>query len=85
MRLMLVEDHAVVRSALRELLVTREPSLEVVAEAATAQDAWQLADEYRPDLTIMDLFLRGESGISATRDWLRVSMMAMSPQICRAT
>src|SRR6476469_489036 len=71
MRLMLVEDHAVVRSALRELLVTREPSLEVVAEAATAQDAWQLADEYRPDLTIMDLFLRGESGISATREMCR--------------
>jgi len=71
MRLMLVEDHAVVRSALRELLVTREPSLEVVAEAATAQDAWQLADEYRPDLTIMDLFLRGESGISATRELCR--------------
>jgi DNA-binding NarL/FixJ family response regulator len=68
---MLVEDHAVVRSALRELLVTREPSLEVVAEAATAQDAWQLADEYRPDLTIMDLFLRGESGISATRELCR--------------
>lgn len=71
MRLMLVEDHAVVRSALRELLVTREPSLEVVAEAATAQDAWQLADEYRPDLTIMDLFLRGKSGISATRELCR--------------
>ena len=71
MRLMLVEDHAVVRSALRELLVTREPSLEVVAEAATAQDAWRLADQYRPDLTIMDLFLRGEGGISATRELCR--------------
>src|SRR4029079_3021501 len=46
-------------------------SLEVVAEAATAQDAWQLADEYRPDLTLMDLFLRGESGISATRELCR--------------
>ena len=71
MRLMLVEDHAVFRSALRELFATREPSFEMVAEAATAQDAWRLADQHHPDLTIMDLFLRGESGISATRELCR--------------
>ena len=40
----------------------------MVAEAATAQDAWRLADQQRPDVTIMDVFLRGESGISATRE-----------------
>jgi len=71
MRLMLVEDHAVFRSALRELFATREPSFEMVAEAATAQDAWRLADQHQPDITIMDLFLRGESGISATRELCR--------------
>ncbi len=71
MRLMLVEDHAVFRSALRELFATREPSFEMVAEAATAQDAWRLADQHHPDITIMDLFLRGESGISATRELCR--------------
>jgi len=71
MRLMLVEDHAVFRTALRELFATREPSFEMVAEAATAQDAWRLADQHHPDVTIMDLFLRGESGISATRELCR--------------
>jgi len=71
MRVMLVEDHAVFRTALRELFVTRDPSFEVVAEAATAQDAWRHAEEHRPDVTIMDLFLRGESGISATRELCR--------------
>jgi two-component system response regulator NreC len=71
MRVMLVEDHAVFRAALRELFATREPSFEVVAEAATAQDAWRLADQQHPDVTIMDLFLRGESGISATRELCR--------------
>ena len=71
MRLMLVEDHAVFRTALRELFATREPSFEMVAEAATAQDAWRLADQHHPDITIMDLFLRGESGISATRELCR--------------
>jgi len=71
MRVMLVEDHVVFRTALRELFATREPSFEVVAEAATAQDAWRLADQQRPDVTIMDVFLRGESGISATRELCR--------------
>ena len=56
---------------MRELFATREPSFEVVAEAATAQDAWRLADQQRPDVTIMDVFLRGESGISATRELCR--------------
>lgn len=71
MRVMLVEDHAVFRTALRELFATREPAFEIVAEAATAQDAWRLADQQHPDVTIMDLFLRGESGISATRELCR--------------
>ena len=71
MRVMLVEDHAIFRTALRELFATRDPSLEVVAEAGTAQDAWRAADEQHPDVTIMDLFLRGESGISATRELCR--------------
>jgi DNA-binding NarL/FixJ family response regulator len=71
MRVMLVEDHAVFRDALKELFATKEPSFEVVAETATAQEAWRLADEHRPDITIMDLFLRGESGISATRELCR--------------
>jgi len=71
MRVMLVEDHAVFRTALRELFALRDSSLEVVAEAATAQDAWRSAELHRPDVTIMDLFLRGESGISATREMCR--------------
>lgn len=71
MRIMLVEDHAVVRTALRELFTTREPSFEVVGEASTAQEAWRLAESQRPDITIMDLFLRGESGVSATRELCR--------------
>jgi len=71
MRMMLVEDHAVFRTALRELLAAHDPSFEVVAEAATAQDAWRSADQHRPDITIMDLVLRGESGVSATRELCR--------------
>lgn len=71
MRVMLVEDHAVFRTALRELLSARDPAFEVVAEAATAQDAWRHADTHRPDITIMDLVLRGESGVSATRELCR--------------
>jgi two-component system response regulator NreC len=71
MRLMLVEDHAVFRTALRELLSARDSSFEIVAEAATAQDAWRQAEQHHPDITIMDLVLRGESGVSATRELCR--------------
>jgi len=71
MRILLIEDHAIFREALRELLHAKDPSFEVVAEAATAHDACQAAEEHHPDVTIMDLVLRGASGISATRELCR--------------
>jgi len=71
MRILLIEDHAIFREALRELLHAKDPTFEVVAEAATAHDACQAAEEHHPDVTIMDLVLRGASGISATRELCR--------------
>ena len=46
MRILLIEDHAIFREALRELLHAKDPSFEVVAEAATAHDACQAAEEH---------------------------------------
>jgi DNA-binding NarL/FixJ family response regulator len=71
MRILLIEDHAIFREALRELLHAKDPTFEVVAEAATAHDACQAAEQHHPDVTIMDLVLRGASGISATRELCR--------------
>lgn len=65
-RILLAEDHAVVRQGTRELL-ERQPDLEVVAEASDGQEAVQLALKERPDVVIMDFAMPKLNGIEATR------------------
>lgn len=60
--ILLVDDHAIVREGYRALL-KKQPNLEVVAEAADANQAYQLYKLHLPDVTIMDLSLPGQSGI----------------------
>ncbi|MER7335236.1 MULTISPECIES: response regulator transcription factor [unclassified Micromonospora] len=65
-RLLLADDHPVVRAGLRAVLAT-EPDLEVVAEAATAEQAVALAERDRVDVVLMDLqFGAGMHGAEAT-------------------
>jgi two-component system response regulator DevR len=63
---MIVDDHEVVRLGLRGLL-ERQPGWQVVAEAATADEAVSRALEYKPDVVVMDIRLAGSSGIDACR------------------
>jgi two-component system response regulator DevR len=65
-RIMVVDDHEVVRLGLRGLM-ERQPGWEVVAEAATADEAVSHALEYMPDVIVMDIRLAGSSGIDACR------------------
>ena len=65
-RVALCDDHAVVRSGLRRIL-DDEPDITVVGEAGNAEDAVALATAEHPDVFVMDLGLRGTSGIDATR------------------
>jgi DNA-binding NarL/FixJ family response regulator len=65
-RILIVDDHAVVRTGLRTMIELR-PRLQVVAEAEDAEQAVHLFREHRPDVTLMDLRLPDEDGISATR------------------
>jgi two-component system, NarL family, response regulator NreC len=58
----LVDDHAVVRSGLR-LLLDAEPDIEVVGEAGTAKDAIFRARALKPDVILLDVVMPGESGI----------------------
>ena len=67
LRLMLVDDHEVVRSGLRAMLEATG-DFRVVAEAGSVEDAIAEADRAKPDLVIMDVRLAGGSGIEATRE-----------------
>ncbi|MEX2144076.1 MAG: response regulator transcription factor [Anaerolineales bacterium] len=67
LKILLVDDHEVVRLGLKSLL-SHYPKFEVVAEASTADDAIRQAKEYKPDVVVMDIRLPGKSGIEATRE-----------------
>jgi DNA-binding NarL/FixJ family response regulator len=64
LRLVLVDDHEVVRLGLKTLL-ERHPQFEVVGEAGTAKDAVDLVGKIQPDVVLMDIRLPGTSGIEA--------------------
>jgi DNA-binding NarL/FixJ family response regulator len=63
---MLVDDHALVRSAVRQALDA--PDLEVVGEAATADDALLLAPQLKPDILLLDINLPGADGLRLLRE-----------------
>jgi len=63
-KILLVDDHAIVREGYRSLL-KKQPGLEVIAEAADGAEAYTLFKELAPDVVIMDLSLPGQSGLSA--------------------
>ena len=66
MRVLLADDHGIVRRGLRSLL--EEAGLSVVAEAADGLEAIRLCEEHRPDLLIVDIGMPKMSGIEvATR------------------
>jgi DNA-binding NarL/FixJ family response regulator len=61
LRVMLVDDHALVRAAVRQAIDTGD--VQLVAEAATAEDAFALALSVRPDVLLLDIDLPGMTGI----------------------
>jgi len=66
LRILLVDDHAMVRSGFR-LMLSIEDDLEVVGEAADGMSAVVAAREHRPDVILMDVQMPGMDGIDATR------------------
>ena len=66
LRVMLVDDHTLVRSAIRQAIST--PDLEVVAEASTGEEAVEQALRLRPDVILLDIDLPGLSGLGVVRE-----------------
>ncbi len=66
-RLMIVDDHEVVRMGLRAALDV-EPDFAVVAEASNGQEAIEKARAHRPDIVLMDVRMEGIDGIEACRE-----------------
>lgn len=75
LRLLLVDDHAIVRQSLARMLAL-EPDMEVVGEAADGALAVELSRRLQPDIVLMDINLPGMNGIEATR-----AIHAESPHI----
>ncbi len=63
---MLVDDHALVRAAVRQAITA--PDVEMVAEAATAEEALDLALQVRPDVLLVDIDLPGMDGVGLVRE-----------------
>jgi DNA-binding NarL/FixJ family response regulator len=66
LRILLADDHTIVRQGLRKVLEER-PEWEVVAEAADGREAVRLAEQHRPDIAVLDVAMPLLNGIEATR------------------
>jgi DNA-binding NarL/FixJ family response regulator len=69
-RVMLADDHAVVRAGICQFLEQAD-DIEVVAEADDGQEAMELIEEHQPDVAVLDIQMPKASGIEVTR-WIRV-------------
>ena len=69
-RVMIADDHAILRSGLK-LLVNAQPDMEVVSEASNGEQAVQAARETKPDVALMDLTMPRTGGIGALHEIVR--------------
>jgi len=80
-RILLIDDHAIVRSGIR-LLIEQEPDLIVVGEAQNAEIGIRMALDLHPDVTVIDITLPDLDGISATRrildEWPSARVLALT-------
>lgn len=80
-RILLVDDHAVVRSGLR-MLLEGEQDIEIVGEAGSASESLNRITKLKPDVVLMDIGLPDMSGIEATREikrlWPDTSVVALT-------
>jgi DNA-binding NarL/FixJ family response regulator len=85
-RILIVDDHGIVREALK-ILIERESGLQVVGSARNGAEAIEAAEELRPDLIIMDLMMSDMNGADATQRILTLhpSIRIIVLSACRGT
>lgn len=66
-RILLVDDHPLLRTSVRDYLGRASARFEVIGEAGSADEAWQTVVQHEPDLVIMDVEIPGEDGIALTK------------------
>jgi two-component system, NarL family, response regulator NreC len=71
-RVMIVDDHAVLRSGLK-LLLDQQPDIQVVAEVESILDATNVIEEARPDVVLLDLTMPGTSGLDGLQMLRKIS------------
>jgi NarL family two-component system response regulator LiaR len=80
-RVMIVDDHAVVRGGLRFFLLSFQ-DIELVAEAGSGEEALRLCGEAQPDVVLMDMVMPGIDGVETTRilrqRWPEVQVVALT-------
>lgn len=80
-RLLMVDDHAVVRLGLR-MLLDNEDDIEIIGEADSASEAMNEISRLKPDVVLMDIGLPDLSGIDATREikrlWPKIAIIALT-------
>ena len=66
LRILLADDHAMVRKGFRLILET-QPDMQIVGEAGNGREAVELAEQLHPDVVVMDVAMPELNGIEATR------------------
>ena len=72
LRILVADDHPIVRAGLRTLLESR-PGWQVCAEAANGRDAVELAGKLKPDVAVLDISMPVLNGVEATRQLRKLS------------
>jgi NarL family two-component system response regulator LiaR len=80
-RIMIVDDHALVRNGLRVFLLAFD-DLKLVGEAASGEEALRLCKQLQPDVVLMDLVMPGMDGVATTRaireSWPQIQVVALT-------